>query len=85
MPELIVFLENSCATVANGQTIEIVAVGQLRSCKLAMYIPALVQNLFSPSHMRRDGDFPGQLGAETEYIEDNGVLVDTFVVRQYHY
>ena len=35
--------------------------------------------------MRRDGDFPGQIGAETELIEEDGKLVDTVVVRQYHY
>ena len=85
VPGTVTYINNSSATVANGQKIEIVAVGQLRNCKLALYIPSLVQNLCSPSHMRRDGDFPGQIGAETECINENGAMIDTVAVRQYHY
>ena len=74
VPGTVIYLTGSSATVANGQKMEIVAVGRLRNCKLALYITSLVQNLCSTFHMRKDGEFPGQIDAETEYIEEDGVL-----------
>ena len=85
VPHSIVHLENACTTVANVQEIDNVAVGQLSKCQLTMYIPFVVQNLCSASHMRRNGKNPEHINAETEYIEEDGLLVYTRVVRQYHY
>ena len=50
-----------------------------------MYIPFVVTNLCSSSHMRRGGEVPGQIDSETECIEDDGLHAVTYVTRQYHY
>ena len=52
VPGFATYITGSSATVANGQKIEIVAVGQLRNCKRALYIPSPVQNLYYARHLR---------------------------------
>ena len=64
------YITSSSATVAIGQKIEIVAVERLINCKAHIVYTSLVQILCSLTQMRRDGEFPRQICAETEYIEE---------------
>ena len=60
VPHTMITLNRSFARTALGQRMPVVVVGQIRQCKLAMYIPALTKNLVAPSHICRDGAWPGQ-------------------------
>ena len=70
LPESIVYLDSSSETVANWQKIELIAVGRLINCMLTLHILSFVQSLCSFSQMRRDREFPRQIFAEAECIEE---------------
>lgn len=86
-PGTMVRLENAYATTANGDRIKVEAYGTVRMCKLAMWIPSLVKNLTSLSHMRRSASWPGEYGVCSTIVTNvtTGEEIDALEVVQYHY
>ena len=87
VPHTMINLNGSFARTASGQKMPVVAVGQIRQCKLAMYIPALTKNLVAPSHICRDGAWPGQFSMNTVTLINSRTkeFQSAFQIRQHHY
>ena len=87
VPLTTITLNGLFAHTASGQKMPVVAVGQIRQCKLAMSIPALTKNLVAPSHICRDGAWPGQFSMNTVTLINSRTkeFQSAFQIRQHHY
>ena len=84
LPESIVYLDSSGETVANGQQIEWIAVERLINCKAHIVYSFVCTKFVFSSWVVAESSLDKYV-LKLRASKKNGVLINTFVVPQYHY